>query len=217
MSAFLDIHTHHCNTSTQAVAIQSLSLTQGHTCPSDRLVSIGIHPWFGNIENLDEDIALLHLAAKNTNVKLIGECGLDKLRGPSITDQITILTAQINLAEKLGKPLILHCVKAYDELIALKKSINPSVPLIIHGFNKSPELAQQLVNNGFFLSFGAAIFTSNAASLAVEAITQPFFLETDESAIPIEEIYSKVAEIKKITLQELKDAIFANWKNFNII
>lgn len=217
MTAFLDIHTHHCNTSAQVVAIQSFSLTQGHAYSSEKLVSIGIHPWYGNIENLDEDITLLRLLATNKNVKLIGECGLDKLRGPSINEQITILTAQITVAEELRKPLILHCVKAYEELIALKKSIKPSIPLIIHGFNKSPELAQQLVSNGFFLSFGAAILTSNTVIMAMETIAQPFFLETDESATTIEEIYRKVAEIKKITLQELKDAIFANWKNFNII
>lgn len=218
MVSFLDLHTHTNYSSHHAISIQSLSLTEAVTqFNGDDLVSIGIHPWYGKLENLDEQIEQLRVFAEQPNVKLIGECGLDKLRGEDISQQITILAAQLKLAEELQKPVILHCVKAFDELIALKNLLKPTVSLIIHGFSKKHEMAKQLVQHGFYFSFGAAVLNSTTVALAVEQTTKPFFLETDDSSISIEEVYQKVAQIKKISLDELKDVIFANWKNFNII
>ncbi|MNR23968.1 hypothetical protein D3C85_1410210 [compost metagenome] len=66
------------------------------------------------------------------------------------------------------------------------------------------------------MSFGAAVLKSEEVAFALEKIDQPFFLETDEAVVDIKEIYTKVAEIKKISLDELKDIIFANWKKIGL-
>jgi len=219
MVPFLDIHTHEAKQNNGIVAIQSLSLTESTflVMPKTKPISIGIHPWYGKLEELSKNMKYLNVLAKQPNVKLIGECGLDKLQGEEMAKQLQMLEAQINLAEQLKKPIILHCVKAFDELIALKKRLKPSVPMIIHGFNKKYEVAQQLMNQGFYLSFGAAVLKSEEIALTLNEINQPFFLETDDSDISIVEIYERVAEIKKITVDELKDVIFANWKKLGLL
>lgn len=216
---FLDIHTHQIKQEQGAVAIQSISLSESTflAMPKTKPISIGIHPWYGKLEELEKNMKYLNVLARQENVKLIGECGLDKLRGEIMESQLQMLEAQISLAEELQKPVILHCVKAFDELIALKKRLRPIVPMIIHGFNKKLEMAQQLVNQGFYLSFGAAVLKSEKVALALEKTQAPFFLETDEADVDIKEIYTKVAEIKKISVDELKDVIFANWKKLGLL
>ncbi|WP_461788920.1 TatD family hydrolase [Pedobacter sp.] len=218
MSLFLNIHTHQTKQEPGVVAIQSLSLSESTflAMPKTKPISIGIHPWYGKLTELAKSMNYLKVLAKQDNVKLIGECGLDKLRGEPITNQIQLLEAQLHLAEDLKKPVIIHCVRAFDELIALKKTINPSVPLIIHGFAKKKELALQLINQGFYLSFGAAVLTSEGLVNTLTQLDAPFFLETDDAQTDIEVIYAKVAELKKITVDELKDVIFANWKNIGL-
>lgn len=218
MSLFLNLHTHQTKQAPGVVAIQSISLSESTflAMPKTKPISIGIHPWYGKLAELPTYMKYLTVLAKQDNVKLIGECGLDKLQGEPMTSQIQLLEAQMDLAEQLKKPLILHCVKAFDELIALKKKMNPSVPLIIHGFAKKKELAVQLINQGFCLSFGAAVLTSEAVAATLQQLDAPFFLETDDAQVDIEAIYTKVAELKKITVDELKDVIFANWKNIGL-
>ena len=219
MVPLLNIHTHKAKQQEGVIAIQSLSLRESTflAMPKTKPISIGIHPWYGHLEELPKSMKYLNVLAKQSNVKLIGECGLDKLQGEEMVNQLQILEAQIDLAQQLKKPMILHCVKAFDELIALKKRMKPSVPMIIHGFNKKYEMAQQLMGQGFYLSFGAAVLKSDEIVKVLEETDQPFFLETDESDISILEIYKRVAEIKKITIDELKDVIFAHWKKLGLL
>jgi len=219
MSPFLDIHTHKTRQQQGVLAIQSISLSESTflAMPKTKPISIGIHPWYGKLGELAKSLKYLNVLARQNNVKLLGECGLDKLRGETMESQIKMLEVQIALAEELQKPLILHCVKAFDELIALKKRLQPTVPMIIHGFNKKQEMAQQLVSQGFYLSFGAAVLKSEEVALVLEKTDNPFFLETDDGEIDIVDIYTKVAEIKKISLDKLKDIIFANWKELGLL
>lgn len=219
MVPFLNIHTHQAKQQDGVVAVQSLSLTEGTflAMPKTKPISIGIHPWYAHLENLPTNMKYLNVLARQANVKLIGECGLDRLRGEEMTKQMEILAAQVFLAQQLKKPVILHCVKAFDELIALKKQLKPTVPMIIHGFSKKHEMAQQLMAQGFYLSFGAAVLKSDEIASVLREIDQPFFLETDDSDADIVEIYARVAEIKKISVDELKDVIFANWKKLGLL
>lgn len=211
---YLDIHTHKNIQCESIISVQSLSLTQQKfdKIPVDQFISVGLHPWYAKLNQLESHIKILSEIAKQDNVKMIGECGLDKLRGEPMANQILILKRQIELAEKLNKPLILHCVRAFDELIALKKELNIKVPIIIHGFNKNEELGVQLLAKGFWLSFGIAVLNKNASVVKLIQKTDQFFLETDDSNCPIEEIYQAVAKIKNCSINELKARIFAKWK-----
>lgn len=216
---FLDIHTHKSAQRKGVESIQSLSLTSDIflAMPKTKPISIGLHPWYASIEKLEIQLKYLSVLAKQTNVKLIGECGLDKLKGESLKNQILILEHQVALAERLNKPLILHCVRAFSELMELKGRLKVKVPMIIHGFNKNEELGKQLISKGFLLSFGTAILKENSGASKLLKSYDDFFLETDDAETSIEEIYETAANLKKCSVDELKALIFANWNKLSLL
>ena len=120
--------------------------------------------------------------------------------------QISLFDRQARLAEEVGKPLIIHCVRAWEELIACRKAIRPKQPWLIHGFRGKAPLAGQLLRQGFYLSLGYH-FQPEAARLAWP---ERLFLETDEAAVSIQVVYGRVAEALSIDLQALCDQIQRN-------
>lgn len=214
---FLDLHTHNFAQTTGTERIVNINLAGPGEFSSSGLFSCGIHPWYAQPEHVEVPL-LLQQAARHPHARLIGECGLDKLRGPAMQTQLAVFESQVKLAEYVAKPVLVHCVRAFEEIQAVHKSLKPSVPFIIHGFNKKKELAAQLERRGMLLSLGAAVCTpgSGAAAYAASA-TGPFFLETDDSGIGIAQVYTAVANLRKISVEALKDCIFANWKLFNLI
>jgi TatD DNase family protein len=211
---YIDIHTHQSRQKNGVISVQSLSLTSDIflAMPKTKSISVGLHPWFADIEKLEMYMKYLNVIARQANVKMIGECGLDKLKGEKMEGQLILLKEQIQLAEVLKKPLILHCVKSFDELIAIKDEMKVKVPMIIHGFNKKLALGEQLLNKGFYLSFGAAILKTDSSTAKLVQHTDRFFLETDDKDVPIEEIYQQVAILKKSSVEQLKARIFADWE-----
>jgi TatD DNase family protein len=157
----------------------------GEAWSSEPYCSVGLHPWYINAEWKSE-MDKVHTAAAAENVLFIGETGLDKLRGADSELQEAIFIEHIRISESVGKPLIIHCVKAFDEIIALRKKMRPQQQWIIHGFRGKPQQAQQLLDNGFQLSFGEHF---NADSLTLAFHRRSLWLETDESPHSIEEIY----------------------------
>jgi TatD DNase family protein len=212
---FIDIHTHSFSHSDEVVAIKSFSLGEDDLSffSGSEPIAVGLHPWYAKLESLETQLAELTKVANQKNVWFIGECGLDKLQGESITNQLQIFKAQILLAHQVKKPLVIHCVKAFDELIALKKTFNINVPMLVHGFNKSEQLGNQLQRLGFHLSFGKAILNSDSAAAKLLATLPHFFLETDDADVEIEEIYTAAANLKKCNVEALKARIFADFKN----
>lgn len=219
MLPFLDLHTHHQRQETEVRQILSHSITaeQELVLPQTASISVGLHPWFAKADHLEADLASLTVLARLPQVKMIGECGLDRLRGESLTNQLLIFRKQILLAMEVGKPVIIHCVRCFEELMALSKALNPTVPMIVHGFNKKKELGLKLLDHGFQLSFGQTILNpdSGAAELLIQL--EIFFLETDDGESTIQEIYQAAANLKKCTVEELKALIFANWKKIKLI
>ena len=217
MVPFLNIHTH--DSAVREFESNLLSLSVGHddlTLMNNRPVALGIHPWFITEGTVNEDLSLLNELAGRSQVKMIGECGLDRLRGAPFELQLRIFEAQLRLAKRLNKPVLLHCVKAYDELIALHKKIKPQVPIVVHGFNKSEQLGKQLISQGFILSFGKVLLNENSGAALLVKKTSLFFLETDDSELPIAELYAATAKLKNVSMDELKALIFANWKSLSL-
>lgn len=176
--------------------------------------SVGIHPWYIDQNNLAEDFLGIEKQMQDANCVAIGECGLDKKQATDIIIQQAIFEKQLHIANQVKKPVIVHCVAAFDELIAIKTQINPDVQLVIHGFSKNKQVAEQLIKAGFYLSFGKAIFSNPKVIEALQIVpNNRLFLETDTSAYTINEVYEKVAEIKQITIEDLKQIIEFNFKN----
>lgn len=209
---YLDIHTHNPSQFDGVTSILSLSLTD-ELLPEipDRELALGLHPWFAQPERLESDFERLADLAKLPQVKMIGECGLDRFKGPALPEQMLILEQQFALAIQLQKPVILHCVRRYEELISLQKKMKLEVPMVLHGFNKKKELGLQLQARGFYLSFGKALLDPDSGAAALLRAGDQFFLESDHDEHSIIEIYEAAANLKNCSVEELKALIFANW------
>ena len=170
----------------------------------NEFLSVGIHPWY--LDDAENQLDLLRKAVENKQVVAIGESGLDKLKGPSIELQATIFKKQIALSEEYHLPMIIHCVKAYNELIQIKKSTHPHQPWIIHGFRGKEALAKECILHGFYFSFGAYYQEDALRAVPIEKL----FVETDESDMDIEEIYLRIAHTRGIELEELTESIKKN-------
>ena len=118
--------------------------------------SVGIHPWYiaSFAASLNDSKARFEELLDHPQVLAVGEAGLDKLAEAPLTLQIEVFEYQARLAEEANKPLIIHLVKAVDELLKLKQKIQPVKPWIIHGFRGKAALAEEYLRHGFYLSFG---------------------------------------------------------------
>lgn len=201
---FTDIHSHTLQKAENSI----YNCTTGYI--AGRNISIGIHPW--NItEEWRSEFQTIAAVADAENVLAIGECGLDTIKSPApLATQEEILLAHATLAEELKKPLIIHCVKAYDRLIALHKELKPQQAWIIHGFRGKPALAAQLIKAGFHISLGEKFNAESAKSIPIEKL----FIESDESRLPIADIYAAVAAAKGVTVEELAKQITENTRIF---
>ncbi|MDR3142179.1 MAG: TatD family hydrolase [Tannerellaceae bacterium] len=170
-------------------------------------LSVGIHPWY--IEDVAVQMKQLRDVAALPEVVAIGEAGLDRLTDTPIDIQRDIFARQAHLAEALQKPFIIHCVKAWEELIAVKKQIKPKTAWIIHGFRGKPDMAEQLVYQGFYLSFGAYF---NPGSLPT-GYPDHILTETDDKDSNIQMVYRQIASALHITEEELGKQIQKNVKS----
>lgn len=180
--------------------------------------SAGIHPWY--ISALDVQFRVLSELATNPNCLAIGECGLDKLCSTPFELQVEVFKSQVYLAAKTQKPLIIHCVKAFDELIKIKKAFIIDIPWVIHGFNQKTEIARQLLAQGFYFSLGKALLNpeSNASKWLQNLPIERLLLETDDAEIPIEQIYKVAASAINLSESELVSNLQLNCKSvFGIV
>ncbi len=211
---FVDIHTHSVRPSADTVKVVNHIVQVDdrlHGMQDASLYrSAGIHPWHLSQENGAALLERLTQLAARPSITFIGECGIDKLRGPSLAYQADVFVKQLELAIALNKPVIIHCVKAFNELEAVLRKVKPSVPVIIHGFNGKVELGRQLSRLGVYFSFGAALLNSgsNAVRFMAEVAEDRFFLETDTADIHVSELYNVVAGIRNVDSVLLKADLY---------
>ena len=227
LKPYINIHTHHLskengvflfnNRFGTSTPFDSLSAdkagAQGDSSVTKEIYlenyfSIGIHPW-----DADLQVSMLELEKiiQEQNCLAIGECGLDKVIEIDLEFQKKVFISQLELAVKYQKPVIIHCVKAFDELIEICSSFHSKIPLVIHGFNKSEQLLQQLINKGFYISLHSSIFDKtdyNFLNIPIDKI----FLETDDNeSLLIEDVYQKAATCFQIKEDDLKEKIYTNF------
>lgn len=175
--------------------------------------SIGIHPWYIDENRIDEDLRIIEEKLQTPNCLAIGECGLDKRIEVPFDLQISVFEKQLELAEKFNKPVVIHCVAAFQEVMAIKKKMKISVPMIIHGFSKNNQLAEQLIAAGFYLSFGKYLLKNPDLKTVFQNVPNDrFFLETDTIEESIQQVYELASEYKELNLKELQDIILSNYR-----
>lgn len=212
----IDFHTHQTCQSHNLINLQTLHVTPNlQALELPNICSLGLHPWFVQSSSWEESWTNLEDLAKLSQVIAIGECGLDHLVDLPLDMQITIFQKHIKLAEELQKPLVIHCVKAFAELIMIKKNTKSTIPWIIHGFNKKTELLQQLLKHDFYFSFGAAILSDRTpATKSIATIPNDrFMLETDDHPdIRIEQIYDRAAKLRCVSLEDLQNQLVETYE-----
>jgi TatD DNase family protein len=205
---FPDVHTHFLTGNPYAILNANSSINSFH--------SRGIHPWFVNknipLEKLESDLQYPKCIA-------LGEIGLDKICGTDFELQRKLFIQQIELSEKYNLPVIIHCVRASNELVELKKEIKPTQLWIWHGFNKV-NILQQILENEIIPSFGESILKNESLrNELVNLKSNLFLLETDTSTLSIETIFKTVAELRNQSINSLQkeqitnfERIFTKWQ-----
>lgn len=197
----IDIHTHNVEKKEGVISI----VNAGGEIDGDGYFSVGIHPWETTSALLNANLADICSKMQDNRAVAIGEIGLDKTRGAELSFQTEIFTTQIRLANRVKKPLIIHCVKAYNELIALRDLM--ATPAIIHGFRGKPQLANSLLQHGFYISFGDMFNMETVATIP----SGSFFIETD-TGNDIKQTYDKIATTRGITTKTLEAEIHKTFK-----
>lgn len=204
MADYFDIHTHHPGG--DGFRIVNRSPADFVPCPG-QWYSVGIHPWaLQQGEVRQEDWENLREAANHPQTLAIGEAGLDKLVQVPMEMQEAVFVRQAEMAEEVGKPLIIHLVKATDGLLRLRKRLAPQVPWIIHGFRGKAQLAGELLRHGFYLSFGVKFQEEALRAVPLSRL----FIETDESPTSVAEVYERVAVARQISCINLCEVVRIN-------
>jgi TatD DNase family protein len=183
----VDIHTHH---------------------PTGRLIEptfSGIHPWCAEQHPTatlkEEDVA---------DAAFVGEIGLDFRHGAQPAQEL-LFRQQLALAERVQKPVVIHCVKAFEPVMRILRGYRLR-GVVFHGFIGSRQQGAEAVKRGYYLSFG---FGSLRSTRTVETLRNTplhrLFLERDESPEPIETLYAAVASLLAIGEEELIERLYRNY------
>ncbi|WP_433903687.1 TatD family hydrolase [Sphingobacterium puteale] len=210
---YIDIHTHRLdiiqdgfNRSIINIALNNNETTVEGDC------SIGLHPWYIN-RNTEKALELMRTMIQRTNVVALGECGLDKNSAIPFEKQQRVFEQQILLAITFQKPLIIHCVRAFQEVLASLVKAKFHLPVIFHGYRKNWTLAKQLMDKGYYLSIGVHCLDGSQDEVVRNIPLTHLFLETDTyTATEVATLYQYVAQARSIPVEMLKQALYHNYK-----
>ncbi|MBN1949798.1 MAG: TatD family hydrolase [Bacteroidales bacterium] len=209
----IDIHRHAADPGEADRVLRNLFHNQGQELAKPGLYSAGLHPWQIRETSLQKDLESVTNMAKHESVLAIGETGLDKACKVPFPLQHRAFLEQVKLAKELGKPLIIHCVRAYQEVFEVHREMPTGTPWIIHWFNASAEMAQQLIRQGFYLSFGSMLFREDSKAFkAFSSLPEDkIFLETDDAGFSISGVYEKAALLRGLSLAAMEELIESNF------
>lgn len=204
----LDIHTH-CLSTVPGESILNVepAFFDDAEWMDGRYYSVGIHPWKVSAAG-EPEWERLQEVVKHPAVLAIGETGLDKLY-PDIERQQEWFTRHISLSESVRKPLLIHCVKAFNELIELKKKYRPQMPWIVHGFRNNRNVARQLMEANIYFSFGEKYQLEVLQLVPLERL----LAETDESLGGIHAIIGRMAKDRGMEVGVLRERLYENVRN----
>jgi TatD DNase family protein len=214
---YIDIHIHGGQPAAGLFILESLMAHEDKLPSSTEGVAYtyGIHPWFLSETNLSEQLDKVRKITQGPDIIAIGEAGFDRLRGPSFDLQRKAFREQVQISENLRKPLIIHCVRSWEELVGEMRDLKPEMPWMVHGFRGKIPLAKQLLSKGFYLSvwFDFAL-RPESSELLRNIARNRLFLETDGAEVDIRWIYNKVSDDLGINEEELKQIAYQNYRSF---
>lgn len=179
--------------------------------PEEQQAAYGANTWVHAFEDL----------AKDPKVVAIGECGLDYYRAGTTPDeraaQRTRFLNHIDIAHKVGKTLVIHCRDAHDDMVQILSDKKPTVPVVIHFFTGTGELADKYLALGCYLSFPGPITYTDMYDESIRvAPMERILIETDSPfAAPepyrrkrnepsyVECVAKKIATVKEVSVEEV--------------
>lgn len=214
---YIDIHTHWPAGAPDLLEVENIYYKQTLGGIAT-LFSAGLHPWYLQGADLSDAENWLRYEASAPFCVAIGEAGLDKLTQTPWALQLAAFGICIRIAAETGKPLVIHCVRAYGEILQMLH--HPSTPsgrirgAVFHGFNKNLQTARMLLDAGHYLSFGAALLQekSRAAEVLQQTPAARLFLETDDQNLDIRAVYARAADIRGWPEERLREQIAENFR-----
>lgn len=183
-------------------------------CETGLPFSVGVHPWRAGVteEQLQEAYQRIEKCANVAGFVAIGECGLDWMSEVARDVQIAVFEQQLELARRLSAPVVLHCVRAFEEVaqILRKKRVEQAV---FHSFIGSVQQVERVVREGFLCSFSPRSLASARTCESIRYVSSSAILvESDESDEPIAKIYERIAELRECSIDELQQVVYNNYK-----
>lgn len=187
--------------------------------------ALGLHPVFLDTHR-EQDLQALEKQLTASGAAAIGEIGLDYyLKDLDKDQQLFYLDAQLSIACQAGLPVILHCRKAYDELVTMLGR-HPLTGGIAHAFNGSIQQAHKLIDIGLKLGFGGLLTYPHSTKLRNLAARLPLasmVLETDAPDMTVSQhqgkrnspeylplVFSAMAGIREETPEDMEQQLYSN-------
>ncbi len=169
----------------------------GERVIQDGVDTWGIHPWHAHRD----------FQFDNPNILAVGECGLDRACATPWEVQLSAFQRCISLSEQLHKPLILHCVRALDDCLLLRRRLSARQPWIYHGFRGSERKLAHILDAGLYACFGFHFMEDAVKACPPDRL----LLESDEDERNVRELYHKVSRLRGISLESLRLQMEANY------
>jgi TatD DNase family protein len=210
---YLDIHTHSFYQQPETTLVVNVFPDELEKLQSGAYFSVGLHPWHIRETELECAVEQVRSSGADPRVIAIGETGLDKVVSIPYNIQRLAFEKQLDIAVSVAKPVVIHCVKSFSEMLAYRKKSDQSIPWIFHWFNSDRQTAAELIRKNCYLSFGPILFNeqSRAFRMFHTLPAERIFFETDDAGYSIREVYERAAQIRNIQVEELKVQIMDNF------
>ncbi len=214
---YINIHTHHLPVSGDVFIINNVYAQdiQRGFFTSRSAFSIGLHPYHILYVKIEESLLNVETMAGKPAVMAIGEAGIDRTIDTSFDLQKQVFIRQINISERVEKPMIVHCREAVEDIVQIRKETDAIESWIVHGFDGTPEQAQILLHHDFYLSFGEELLKHDSPAIETFKMIPEhcFFLESDNTTeFTIFDVYQRAAELRNISIDELRMQIYLNFR-----
>jgi TatD DNase family protein len=206
-----DCHTHHPSADADVRSIRNVRLGK-ESLPASGWYSAGIHPWDANVVSANDLLALRGA----DRLLAIGETGLDRLCGVSLDVQRAVFIRHVECSEAWSLPLIVHCVRAFDDVVTLRRVLRPTMPWVMHGFAKGGSVVDHVIDTGMHVSFGASLLRANATvqHALLRVPDERFLLETDDNPdVRIADVYVAAATIRNVSIESLCSTLQATFNS----
>lgn len=216
MAPYVDFHTHRrSGDALEILNVEALDAgAVARACQQVQPFSLGVHPWRADVSQteLQEAFSRIEQCVNVDGFVAIGECGLDWVSQVARAAQMSVFEQQMELAHRLAVPVVLHCVRAFEEVMQTLR-VRKIRRAVFHSFVGSPQQTERVVREGYFCSFSPRSLMSSRTCEAIRQIApSALLIERDESAESIASIYERIAELRNCSVEELRELVFENYK-----